>query len=175
MAYFSQFSLIVLIMPRQTHIGIRPEVRALAHELPSTAFSRGMLPLELWCQASLWGLLGRPHPSRTCSVQDGPTCSFNRCSGLTAWMRNFYGMRAGRKTMNSRLLFRAYRAYRPTRKPLLTANHSCLRLGWAQSWQNRIMALWQRVIFGDESGFQLYLVNGRRRLYSLPDERFQHM
>ena len=176
-------------MPRPTHISIRHEVRALAHEgmrqsaiagrvglvLPSTAFSGGMLPLELWCQASLWRLVGRPHPSRTCSVQDGPTWSFYRCSGLTTRMRNFYGMRAGRKTINSRLLFCAYRAYRPTRKPLLTANHCRLHLEWAQSWQNLIMAHWQRVIFGDESGFQLYLVDGRRRLHSLPGERFQHM
>ena len=64
--YFSQFSLIVL-MPRPTLIGIKHEVFVLAHEgmrkvlllvawvwlvLLSTASSRGMLPLELWCQAS---------------------------------------------------------------------------------------------------------------------------
>ena len=76
-AFFNQFSLIVLIMPHPTPIGIRHEVLALAHQgkrhvvtwvwlgLPSTAFYGGMMPLELWHQASLQGLLGRTHLVKT--------------------------------------------------------------------------------------------------------------
>ena len=33
--------------------------------LPSTAYSKGMLPLDLWCQASLQGLLERQHLGKT--------------------------------------------------------------------------------------------------------------
>ena len=35
------------------------------------------------------------------------------------------------------------------------------------------MAHWQHVIFGDESRFKLYLVDGRLRVCRLPGERFQ--
>ena len=72
-------------------------------------------------------------------------------------MRNLYGGRAGWKTINNRLLPRGYQAYRPTRKPMLTANHRCLCLEWAQRWQNLTMAYWQHVIFGDGSRVLLYL------------------
>ena len=56
---------------------------------------------------------------------------FLSARALTARMRNLYGMRAGRTTVNNGLLSRGYRAYRPTTKPLLTANHRRLRLEWA--------------------------------------------
>ena len=89
---------------------------------------------------------------------------------LTAQMRNLYGMRAGRTTVNNRLLSRGYRAYRPTTKPLLTANHRRLRLEWAQRWRNLTVAHWQHVIFGDESRFKLYPGDGRLRVRRLPRE-----
>ena len=91
---------------------------------------------------------------------------------LTARMRNLYGTRAGRTTVKNRLLSRRYRAYWPTTKPLLTVNHRRLRLEWAQRWQNLTVAHWQHVIFGDESRFQLYPVDGRLRVRRLPGERF---
>ena len=82
-------------------------------------------------------------------------------------------MRAGRTTVNNRLLSRGYRAYRPTTKPLLTANHRRLRLELAQRWLNLTVAHWQLIIFGDESRFQLYPVDGRLRVRRLPGERFR--
>ena len=100
---------------------------------------------------------------------------FVSARALTAQMRNLYGIRADRKTINIRLLSRHYRAYRPTRKPLLTANHRRLSLEWAQRWQNLTMAHWQHVIFGGEFRFQLHPVDGRLRVCRLhvPGERFQ--
>ena len=98
---------------------------------------------------------------------------FLSARALTAQMRNLYGMRAGRTTVNDRLLSRGYRAYRPTTKPLLTANHRRLRLEWAQRWRNLTVAHWQHVIFGDESRFQLYPVDGRLRVSRLPGESFR--
>ena len=82
-------------------------------------------------------------------------------------------MRAGRTTVNNRLLSRGYWAYRPTTKPLLTANHRRRRLEWAQRWRNLTVAHWQHVIFSDESRFQLYLVDGRLMVRRLPGERFR--
>ena len=92
---------------------------------------------------------------------------------LTARVRNLYGIRAGRKTINDRLLSRGSRAYRDTRKRLLTANHRHLRLEWAQRWQNLSMAHCQRVIFGDGSRFQSYPVDDMLKVLRLPGERSQ--
>ena len=92
----------------------------------------------------------------------------------TAWTRNLYGIRASRKTINNQLLSRVNCAYSPIKKLLLIANHHRLRLKWAQGWQNLTMAHWQHVIFGDESRFQFYLVDGRLVVCRLPGERFQH-
>ena len=143
--------------------------------LPSTAYSKGMLPLDLWCQASLQGLPERQHLGKTvhCWGWSDRIVSWV----LRPWRRGWeicteWGLVAQRLT-NNRLLYRGYRAYRPTTKPLLTANHRRLRLEWAQRWRNLTVAHWQHVIFGDESRFQLYPVDGRLRVRRLPGERFR--
>ena len=141
--------------------------------LPSTAYSKGMLPLDLWCQASLQGLLHTTPRQDRALLRMVRQDRFLSARALTARMRYLYGMRAGRTPVNNRLLSRGYRAYRPTTKPLLTANHRRLRLEWAQRWRNLTVAHWQHVIFGDESRFQLYPVDGRLRVRRLPGERFR--
>ena len=60
---------------------------------------------------------------------------FISARSLVAWMRNLYEMRAGEITMNNQLLPHGYRAYKPARKPLLTANHHRLHLEWIYSIQ----------------------------------------
>ena len=135
-----------------------------------------MLPLDLWCQASLQGLPERQHLGKTVHCWGCPMVwqdRFLSAGALTVRMRNLYGMRAGRTTVNNRPLSRGYRAYRPTTKPLLTANHRRLHLELAQRWRNLTVANWQHVIFGDESRFQLYPVDGRLRVRLLPGERFR--
>ena len=137
--------------------------------LPSTASSGGMLPLELWCQASP---LGAPQKITSCQNhalfrmvwQD----RFISARALTVQVRNLYGKRAGRKTISNRLLSCGYHDYRPTNKPPMTTIHRRLCLEWAQRWQNLTMAHWQHVIFGDESRFHLYLVDVRLRIRPLP-------
>ena len=92
---------------------------------------------------------------------------------LMAQLRHLYRMRADQKTINNWLLSRGKRAYRPKMKPLLTDNQHRLCLERGQRWQNLTMAHWQHVIFGDESRFQLYLVDGRLRVQHSPSERVQ--
>ena len=82
-------------------------------------------------------------------------------------------MRAGQKIINYWLLSLGCRTYKPTRKPLLTANHRRLCLEWAQRWQNLTMTHWKHVIFRYESRFQLYLVDGRLRVCRSLGEHFQ--
>ena len=176
-------------MPRPTPMGIGHEVFALAHEgikqgaiAARVGLTRATFNRILKIYAATGSLVpGKSSgaPRKTTPRQDRALLRMVRqdrflsARALTARMRNLYGMRAGRTTVNSRLLTRGYRAYIPTTKPLLTANHRRLRLEWAQRWRNLTVAHWQHVIFGDKSRFQLYPVDGSLRVCHLPGERFQ--
>ena len=176
-------------MPRPTPMGIRHEVFALVREgikqgaiAARVGLTRATVNRILKRHAATGSLVpGKSSgaPRKTTPWQDRALLRMVRqnrflsARALTARMRNLYGMRAGRTMVNNRLLSRGYRAYRPTMKPLLTANHHCLRLEWAQRWRNLTVAHWQHVIFGDESRFQLYPVDGRLRVRRLPGERFR--
>ena len=186
--FFSFFFSIVRTMPHPTPMGIRHEVFALAREginqcaiAAHVGLTRATVNRILKRHAAIGSLvpgksLGAPR--KTTPRQDRALLRmvqqdcFLSARALTARMRNLYGMRAGRTMVKNRLLSRGYRAYRPTTKPLLTANHYHLHLQWAQKWWNLTMAHWQHVTFGDESRFQLYPVDGRLRVCRLPGERF---
>ena len=187
--FFQKFFLIVRTMPRPTPMSIRHEVFALAREgikqgaiAARVGLTRATVNRILKRHAATGSLVpGKSSgaPRKTTPRQDHALLRMVRqyrflsVWALTARMRNLYGMRAGRTTVNNRLLSRGYRAYRPTTKPLLTANHRSLRLEWAQRWRNLTVAHWQHVIFGDESRFRLNPVDGRLRVRRLPGERFR--
>ena len=95
--FFSKVFLIVRTMPVQPLwvLGMRClhlPVRALSKVLllpvwvwlvlPSTAYSKGMLPLDLWCQASLQGLPERQHLGKTVHCWGWSDRIFLECSGL---------------------------------------------------------------------------------------------
>ena len=186
---FSKVFLIVRTMPRPTPMGIRHEVFALAREgikqgaiAARVGLTRATVNHILKRHAATGSLVpGKSSgaPRITTPRQDRALLRMVRqdrflsARALTARMRNLYGTKAGRTTVNNRLLSRCYRAYRPTTKPLLTANHRRLPLEWAQRWRNLTVAHWQHVIFRDESRFQLYPVDGRLRVRRLPGERFR--
>ena len=176
-------------MPRPTPIGIRHEVLAIAHEGMRQSAIDGRMGLTratikriLQRHAATGTLVPGKSTGASRKITSCQHCAlfrmvqhnrFIRSQTFTPRMRNLYGMSAGRKTINNRPLSRVYRAYRPTRKPLVTANHHRLCLEWAQRWQNLTMAHWQHVIFDDESRFELYPVDGRLKVCCLPGERFQ--
>ena len=165
----SKVFLIFRTMPRPTPMGIRHEVFALAREgikqgaiAARVGFTRATINRILKRHAATGSLVpgkssGAPRkitPRQDRALQRMVQQDrFLSAWALTERMRNLYGMRAGRTMVNNRLLSRGYRAYRPTTKSLLTANHRCLRLEWAQKLQNLTVAHWQHVIFGDESRF----------------------
>ena len=187
--FFKSFFLIVRTMPRPTPMGIRHEVFALAREginQGSIAARVGLTRATVNCILKRHAATGSWVPGKSSGASRKTTPRQDRvllrmvrqdrflgARALTARMRNLYRMRAGHTTVNNRLLSRGYRAYRPTTKPLLTANHCRLRLEWAQRWQNLTVTHWQHIIFGDESRFQLYPVDGRLRVHRLPVERFR--
>ena len=130
---FSQFSLIVLIMPRPTHIDIGYEVLALACEgmqkiavAGRVGVTRATVYYILQKHAAIGTLVpgkSKGDPLKTTRRQDHALFGmvwqdrFICARALTAWMRNLYGMRAGRKTINNQFLSHSYRVYGPTRKP----------------------------------------------------------
>ena len=149
--FFQKFFLIVRTMPRPTLMGIRHEVFALARE----GIKQGAIAARVGLTRATVNRILKRHavtgslvpgkssgaPRKTTPRRDRALLRMVRqdrflsAGALTARIRNLYGMRAGRTRVNNRLLSRGYRAYRPTTKPLLTANHRRLRLEWAQRWR----------------------------------------
>lgn len=78
-----------------------------------------------------------------------------------------------RETTNRRMLERGYKAYRPVKKPKLSARHKALRLNFARQHQNLTVPHWRHVVFADESRFELHRVDGRMRVRHLRGESLQ--
>lgn len=78
------------------------------------------------------------------------------------------------RTVQRRLRERGIRAYRAHVGMVLTQPRRDNRMRWAQRHSNRNWpnANWRRVVFSDESRFQLYRNDGRRRVYRRRGERF---
>ena len=156
-------------MPRPTPLGIRHEVFALSRE----GIKQGAIAAGVGLTRASVNRILKRHAA-TGSLVPGKSSGAPRKTTLRQDRALLRMVRqAGRTMVNNRLLSRGYRAYRPTTKPLLTANPRRLRLEWAQRWRNLTVAHWQHVIFGDESRFQLYPVDGRLRVRRLPGERFR--
>ena len=145
-------------------------IRACGKMLLLVTWVRLVHPPEACCRWSFGARQVHGAPQKTTPHQDHALLRMvrlHKSSGLKGWMRNLYGMGAGWRTITNQLL------YKPTRKPLLTANHHRFHLGLAQRWQNLTMAHWQHVIFGDEPRFQLNPIDGRLSVNCLPGECFQ--
>ena len=138
-AYFSQFSPSALIKPHPTPICVRHEVFAVAREgmlhsaiVGCMGLTRATVNRILYRHAGTGTLVpgkSMGAAQKTTNRQDHALLRMVRqdrfiCAwALTAQMRNLYGMKAGQKTINNRLLCHGYHAYRPARKPLLIADH----------------------------------------------------
>jgi len=81
--------------------------------------------------------------------------------------------RVSRQLVNQRLVEAGYRARRPRRRPLLTPMHRKARHRWAEYRQNWNIRTWGRIVWSDESKFNLYNADGRWRVRRLPNEAFR--
>ena len=127
---FSKVFLIVRTMPRPTPMGIRHGVFALACEgikqgaiAAHVGLTRATINRILKRHAATGSLVpGKSSgaPGKITPQQDRALLRMVRQDhflSARALTRNLYGMRAGRTTVNNRLLSRGYRAYRPQRSP----------------------------------------------------------
>ena len=189
-AYFSKVSLIVRTMPRPTPMGIRHEVFALARE----GIKQGAIAARVGLTRATVNRILKRHVATGSLVPGKSSGAPERqhlgktvhCWGwsdrivswvLRPWRRGWeicteWGLVAQRLTTDSCPVVTGH-IDRPTTKPQLTANHRRLHLEWAQRWRNLTVAHWQHVIFGDESRFQLYPVDGRLRVRRLLGKRFR--
>ena len=95
----------------------------------------------------------------------------NRFQTSTATASTALGRQISPQTVRRRLQEHGLRPFRPLRGMQLTRQHRQNRVAWARNvrrWQNRN---WQRVLFTDESRFQLHVADGRRRVYRRRVER----
>jgi transposase len=76
------------------------------------------------------------------------------------------------KTVSRRLLEHGFQARSPAKKPLLTDKMKKARLDWAKEHQNWTLEDWKRVIFSDESKFNLFGPDGRKLVRRKPGERY---
>ena len=60
----------------------------------------------------------------------------------------------------------------PAKKPLLTQAHRDRRLQWCLTRQDWTVEQWKNLHFSDESRFNLFKCDGRKKVWRLPGERF---
>lgn len=78
-----------------------------------------------------------------------------------AW-KEHGGVSASARTVRKRLFDLGLKAYRPRKKPLLTTSMKKKRLAWAKEHSNWTIQQWERVIFSDESKFNLHGSDGKQ-------------
>ena len=76
------------------------------------------------------------------------------------------------RTVRRRLKEVGMKARRPAKKPLLTKRMKENRLNWAKDKKDWTEADWSRVIFSDESKFNLIGPDGSRTVYRRQGERY---
>lgn len=95
----------------------------------------------------------------------------NRFVTMTSSASTALGHPISRLTVMRRLRAAGIRSYRPFRGMSLTRQHRMNRLRWARTvrrWQRRN---WRRVMFSDESRFNMFQADGRVRVYRRRGER----
>ena len=157
----NQYFHIVRTMPRPTPMGIRHEVFALARE----GIKQGAIAARVGLTRATVNRILKRHAA-TGSLVPGKSSGATRKTtppqdrallrmvrqdrflsdrALTARMRNLYGMRAGRTTVNNRLLSRGYRDIDPQRSPCwlpttVVSAWSGRRGGGTWEWPTGIMS-----------------------------------
>ena len=120
-----------------------------------------------------WSSEGRPRSlgqeDRDLLIQ---TARENRLSSAMD-LKNFLNLPVSRETVNRELLDKGYKAYKPPAKPLLRPEHILERYAFADSHKNWRNREWHRVIFTDESPFQMVNPSGRIFVRRLEEEELE--
>ena len=89
-----------------------------------------------------------------------------------AWQESS-GVSVSTRTVRRRLLDKGLSARRPRHKPLLTKKMMAARLKWAKDHAKWTAAQWRKVIFSDESKFNLHGSDGKVYVRRRPGEEYR--
>ena len=95
------------------------------------------------------------------------------CESLRAEWIQGTNIQASTRTVNRRLEDMDYRARRSAVKPMLTPKHKREHLALALEHRNLTVQHWQHVVFGDESRFLSFPVDGRMRVRTRAGEHLK--
>jgi len=84
------------------------------------------------------------------------------------------GIDASRETVNREILDWGLRAYRAPKKFYLRPDNARLREEFAIKMANKGFRYWKKIVFSDESSFQLLNANGRILIRRFEDEDYRH-
>lgn len=98
---------------------------------------------------------------------------FLSASALKREMENTNYANVSVRTVERRLNELGFMSRRPVKKPLLTEKMKRNRLQWAKSHENWTFEDWSRVIFSDESKFNLLGQDGKQNVRRRKGERFK--
>lgn len=97
---------------------------------------------------------------------------FSSTSDMRREWRLTCSVDASKQTILRRLAERGIKARRPRKKPLLTRNMRQKRLEWAKRHRHWTEEDWRRVIFSDESKFNLHGSDGRNYVFRRDGEAY---
>ena len=91
---------------------------------------------------------------------------------LARQLYNAQSLRVSKQTVRNRLHAAGLRGRKPYVGIPLTARHRQLRLQWARNHRRWIQRRWNRVVFSDESRFNVQFSDGRLRVWRRKGERY---
>jgi transposase len=88
-------------------------------------------------------------------------------------LQSISGSSISSRTIQRRLVEQGFKSCKPAKKPLLTAAMKKKRLDWAKEHKDWTVNDWRRVIFSDESKFNMIGSDGKQTIRRRRGERFR--
>lgn len=95
------------------------------------------------------------------------------CKVIRGQLRGATNTNVSERTIGNRLHDVRLRSRRPAVRPLLTQAHRRARLVWSRRHLRWTRRDWAQVLFSDESRFNLYHSDGRRKIWRREGERYE--
>ena len=120
-----------------------------------------------------WGSSEDHTSSRLCFIRDDLTGLLHKCPGLDSTDEEFVWNEGWPENHQQTALVPWFPRFWTHKEVSVDCQPSLSPLGVGTKVQDLTLTHWQHVVFGDESRFQLYLVDGRLTVRHKPGERFQ--
>lgn len=92
---------------------------------------------------------------------------------LAEEINNTYNIDISPQTIRNRLKDQGYNGRSPAKKPYLKPIHMKRRLEFARKYQNMPLSFWKKVLWTDESKFNLIQSDGAKKVWRKSDEKYK--